>query len=114
MYIIIVVCSTLNKSLITFYITLKLQDIALQNWHQEVNHNQMCTNYTLVKHNVYLERYFVELDVAEIIHLCKVRCGNHRLPVADVLLQCTLCNTHEPRDEFHYMLVRLALATKRA
>lgn len=61
---------------------------------------------------VLLVCYLMKLYITEILNLCKFRCGNHNLTVADgrylpwyIPKLCTIWNIQEPGDEFHYMFV---------
>lgn len=91
---------------------LRISDIALQNWRSEIERNRLCTNYRIFKDDLCFEKYLLELGPADRINLCRFRCGNSRLPskesryVANIEhVSCTLCNSNEPGDEFHYTLV---------
>ena len=100
----------LNIQWIKSSVGLRLDDIAQQNWCEEVNRNRLCTNYRIFKQVSTFEPYLNKLDFTDRTSLCKFRCGNHRLPVAngrylpDQLPQyCNMCDIQDPGDEFHYL-----------
>ena len=100
-------------------IDLKLKDIALQNWKTELERNRLCTNYRIFKEESKFENYLTRLAPVEKIDLCRFRCGNHRLPIKEARYNsnkeyvCTLCDSNEPGDEYHYVLVCQALRQSR-
>ncbi len=101
-----------NKEWLKQCVDRRLKDMDIQNWNSEVNRNRLCTNYKIFKNEVGFEKYLVKLDTIDRINLCKFRCGNHRLPAAaerylpmHVNKPCTLCESQDRGDEFHYILV---------
>ena len=101
-------------------ISLKLNDIDKQNWLAEVDRNKLCMNYRLLKREVGLEKYLVNLDFVHWINIVKFKCGNHFLPInkgryGDVShdTMCTLCNTADIGDEYHYVLECPAIKKER-
>ena len=91
---------------------LRLNDIDRQNWSDEVYRNRLCFNYRIFKQELVLEDYLLKLEAGDRISLCKFRCGNHRLPVANCrylpdqpMGVCPLCKITVQCDEFHYVLV---------
>ena len=102
----------LNLGWVKSVLELRLNDVDLQNWNNEVYRNRLCLNYRLFKQEGGLESYLLKLDVCDRIPLCKFRCGNNKLPVtkcrylSDQPLElCSLCNIKVQGDEFHYVLV---------
>ena len=103
----------LNLKWVKLSLNLRLDDMDKQNWSAEVNRNRLCFNYRIFKQEVGLENYLLKLDLGDRITLCKFRCGNHKLPIANCrysdqaqeLHVCTLCNLQVQGDEFHYLLV---------
>jgi hypothetical protein len=86
--------------------------MASQSWKAEVARNRLCTNYRIFKQDMGFEDYLTKLDDVHRINLCKFRCGSHRLPIRDSRYLndnepklCTLCNSNDPGDEFHYLLI---------
>ena len=109
-----------NKEWVKKSVSLRLDDIAKQEWSNEVDTNKLCLNYRLFKSDCSFEKYLLNLDARDRISLCRVRCGNHRLPVSESryrtsgsLNTCTLCNSGEVGDEYHYVLTCTALADQR-
>ena len=101
-----------NNSWIIASVEMKLKDMERQMWHAEVERNILCSNYKLFKYKHCLEKYLLHLDTPEKISLCRFRSGSHRLPVATERYNrqenyhpCTLCNSNDNGDEFHYVLV---------
>ena len=100
-----------------------LNDLYIQKWHSETEESSKGTNYKLFKDNQQFEAYLNILTRKSYIPLIKFRTGNHRLPVEvgrwerpKIPLHeriCTLCNTNDIGDEFHYILTCPTLATER-
>jgi len=89
----------------------KLKDICIQNWSSDVFNNSLCTNYRIFKTEPGTEVYLRILDTNNRIYLSKFRCGNHYLPISKTRYAaqnsnlCTLCNTQDIGDEYHYILI---------
>lgn len=101
-----------NHSWIMSSIEVKMKDMERQIRHAEVERNVLCSNYKMMKDEHRQEKYIVELDTPERIILSKFRCGTHKLPVATERFSrqenfhpCTLCNSNEVGDEYHYVLI---------
>ena len=112
---------TINAKWLKQSLELKLQDMAYQNWHEEIHRNSLCSNYKLFKTEVGLENYLLVLNPVDRINLCRFRCGNHKLPAAEGRYLhngetkiCTLCNSHDQGDEFHYLFVCPSLSNSRS
>ena len=89
----------------------RLQDQFLQRWGQEVYENAICLNYRIYKDEFMFENYLTILSPRQRTILLRFRTSNHRLPI-QILRQfgvdrerrvCTLCNTNDIGDEFHYL-----------
>ena len=101
-----------NPTWIATSVEMKLKDMGRQMWHTEIERNVLCINYRLFKTEHNFEKYILELDVQNIIPLCRFRSGCHRLPVATERYNsqenhhsCTLCNSNDIGDEYHYVLI---------
>lgn len=98
----------------TKYIVKKsLIDLFTQNWHNLLRQSSKGQNYSLLKDTPSLEEYLLILPMGKYIPLIKYRTANHFLPVETLRWQgidiserkCTLCNTRDTADEFHYLLI---------
>ena len=101
-------------------IQLRLQDMARQDWSSEVHRNSLCTNYRLIKDTLELEQPLLTLNFQDRVSLTKFRCSNHNLPVSnnrflgqEINYTCTLCNSIDVADEYHFVLVCPALRDER-
>ena len=90
-----------------------LIDLHKQNWHNTIRHSSKGQNYSLIKDEPSLEEYLTILPKNQYIPLIKYRTANHFLPVETLRWQgidiserkCTLCDTRDTADEFHYLLI---------
>ncbi len=86
----------------------KFKDICIQSWLSDLDTNSVCTNYKIFKYESGIDNYF-QLNESLRIPLTKFRCRNHKLPISQCIYNdtisniCTLCNTNELGDEFHYL-----------
>ena len=100
---------------------LRIDDMAKQEWLQEVYNNGLCKTYRIIKDKFCSETYLNILTGKMRIDMCKFRAGNHRLPVNTGRYDntpkenriCTLCETNDIGDEFHCVFVCPALNTYR-
>ena len=76
--------------------------------------NRICRNYRIFKSNHEYENYLQTLHQKDAIILSKFRCRSHALPVTKgrfdanmphTEMQCTLCQSSDLGDEFHYLFV---------
>ena len=90
---------------------MRLKDIYDQKWAESVFNNSVCLNYRAMTTQKQLKRYLLNLPSQYMFALCKFKCANHKLPIVigryeglpiDERL-CTICDTHEIGDEFHYL-----------
>ena len=89
----------------------RLTDIEIQSWHDEMYNSRHCVNYRMFKSELRLENYLIKLNSRKLISLCKFRCGNHKLPstagrflgIPRAERLCTLCESKDIGDEFHYL-----------
>ena len=89
----------------------KLKDIFIQQWKAKCD-NCSKGNYSLFKPNFGFEHYLDDLPQCFRISLTKLRTSNHKLPVEKGRYChlprdercCTLCNTGQMGDEFHFLL----------
>ena len=92
-------------------ITLRLRDIFIQHWREDVSRGAKCTIYRVIKKNFCLENYLLTLPSVLKRCVLKFRCRNHRLPIesgcrALVLRDMRTCPhcKRDVGDEFHYLL----------
>ena len=89
----------------------RINDIALQKWRTDVFTHKNCLNYRIFKENLTFEKYLCTLKTLAKIHLCKFRCGIHKLPISNkrfdenAAIKCKLCEKGDFGDEYHYVLV---------
>lgn len=89
-----------------------LIDQNLQTWHSSLQNSSKGTNYQLFKDTVQLEPYFLNLNRKHYLNFVKFRTGNHRMPIETLRWEgiplyeriCTLCDTNDVADEYHYLL----------
>ena len=102
---------------------LRLADSNLQTWNQSVWENELCSNYRMYKSAPNLSIYLLMLPSRQRTSLCRFRCRSHRLPVCarrfnkeapESSMRCTLCNSNDVGDEFHYIFVCNAFKAERA
>jgi hypothetical protein len=91
-------------------VKLRLTDQYRQQWTAEIFRQTKCINYRMYKDSLDLENYLLVLPPKFRRLMIRFRCRNHRLPVeANVYRtdidtdKCTLCDTQEVGDEFHYL-----------
>ena len=92
---------------------LRMKDIYLQKWNNDVNGHELCDNYKMFKTEFRLEKYLTHLNFYERLIMSKFRCRSNLLPVTYNRLnnrsyedqQCPLCNDGENGDEFHYLFM---------
>ena len=93
-------------------VKLRLGDQFKQKWAQEIHDSGKCMNYRLFKVEFGLEPYLLELSPVVRKSMTRFRCRNHRLPVESarhviserLCRVCTMCDSQEMGDEFHYLL----------
>ena len=87
----------------------RLMDQFIQEWQSRVAENSVCSNYRLFKKKFLFEKYLTYLPRQRVL---KFRLSNHRLPIQqrrslgiprDERI-CTVCDSGEVGDEFHYLL----------
>ena len=87
-------------------------DQFIQEWQSRVAENSVCSNYRLFKKKFSFEKYLTCLPSILRQRVLKFRISNHRLPVQqrrslgiprDERI-CTVCDSGEVGDEFHYLL----------
>ena len=94
----------------------RLNDIYEQQIQADIdNNNSHCNYYTIIKQSPYTEyeKYITSLSAHESVSMCKLRCGNHKLPIIAGRYgnidrddrMCTLCTKNDVGDEFHYIFV---------
>ena len=90
----------------------RLMDQFIQEWQSRVAENSICSNYRLFKKKFCFEEYLTYLPSTLRQRLLKFRLSNHRLPIQqrrslgiprDERI-CTVCDSGEVGDEFHYLI----------
>ena len=91
-------------------LSIRLNDINIQEWSSEVNNNSFCTNYKCFKINLEFEYYLKVLVNSNRILLTKFRCRNLKFPnninrfgVDDNDKLCNICTSGNVGDEYHYL-----------
>ena len=93
-------------------VKLRLMDQFIQEWQSRVAENSVCSNYRLSKKKFCFEKYLTYLPSILRQRVLKFRLSNHRLPIQqrrslgiprDERI-CTVCDSGEVGDEFHYLL----------
>ena len=100
-----------NKNQFKNAIKLRLKDIYDQSWANSVFTNSICLNYRAMTTQKSLKKYLINLPSQYMFAVCKFKCANHKLPIVTGRYQgldiddriCTLCDTNEIGDEFHYL-----------
>ena len=103
--------SDISSNNISRIIKAHLIDQNKQNWHSSLQ-IRLKADYEANKDNIVLEPYFLKLQPKHSIPLVKFRTGNHRFPVEIYRWEgiplserkCTLCNSNDIGDEYHYLL----------
>lgn len=98
---------TLNKQIKQILI-----DQYKQNWHESLQNSTKGITYSLFKHDMSLEKYFLTLPRKYFLPMIKFRLSNHYLPVetgrwnsTDISeRKCSLCHLNDTGDEIHYLL----------
>ena len=83
-----------------------------QNLISEINQNRLCSTYKMIKKELGISKYLLELDFFDRVNLTRFRCGNHKLPIANNRYPnpqnptlCTRCDIQAEGDEYHYVLI---------
>ena len=94
---------------------LTLKDLFLQKWNNGVENSQKCFYYKHFQAKPALQKYLKILPESSWIPIIKFRTANHRLPIEIYSWQitykdrnkrlCTMCNSGEIGDEYHYLIV---------
>ena len=100
-----------NKNQFKNLIKLRLKDIYDQKWVESVSNNSICLNYRAMNTQKKLKEYLLNLPSQYKFALCKFKCASHKLPIvagryAGLAIDeriCTLCDTNEIGDEYHYL-----------
>ena len=83
----------------------------LQTWSSEIFNSPKCKNYRMYKTELSYERYLNVLPTCSRRILTRFRCRNHKLPIEigcyynieRNLRTCSVCNSQDVGDEFHYL-----------
>ena len=92
---------------------LNLEGIYARKWSETVFNNSACINYRAMSLVKKTQNYLLKLPKRYAYALCKLKCVNHNMPnvtgrytntpYEDRL--CTLCQTQDIGDEFHYLFI---------
>ena len=95
-------------------ISLKLNDMAKQDWRSKMATMESCTIYRSFKTEPKLETYQTLLDNVDRINMLKFICRNLKIPVVAYTPEeksipyedrvCTKCTMNVTGDEYHYIL----------
>ena len=103
--------SNMSGEWFKIHIKLRLNDIYNQKWSDDVAKNSICQNYKIMAVEKQLQEYLKVLPSQYMYAMCKFRCVNSKIPsiVGRYSNQpiedrtCTLCESNEIGDEFHYL-----------
>ena len=90
----------------------RLVDQFIQEWQSRVAENSVCRNYRLFKKKLCFEENLTYLPSILRQRVLKFRLSNHRMPIQQRRSlgiprderMCTVCDSGEVGDEFHYLL----------
>ena len=92
-----------------------LKDNILQKWQNDVDASNKCFYYKHFQPRPMMQKYLLTLPQNAWIPILKFRTSNHRLPIEIYSWKvafvdryrrlCTMCNTNEVGDEYHYLIV---------
>jgi len=111
-----------HKNMLKNNAKVSLENMYAIRWSNSVFDNGACINYramTLVKKS---QNYITKLPKKYIYALCKFKCVNHYMPIvtgryANIPYEeriCTICQTNDIGDEFHYLFVCEKFAIERS
>jgi len=108
------ICSNETHTIESFkrIVKQRLNNQFIQEWQSRVAENSVCSNYHLFKKKFCFEEYLTYLPSILRQRVLKFRLSNHRLPIQQRLSLdiprdegiCTVCDSGEVGDEFHYLL----------
>ena len=109
--------TNINVQGVTFVIKQTLQDQFKQKWSSDIDNSSKGKLYRIFKETFGFENYINRLSPKFRNTFLKFRTTNHRLPVEvgrwhGIPLNerlCSVCNSHQIADEFHYILECTAL-----
>jgi hypothetical protein len=89
----------------------RLEDQFLQNWNPLVHNSPKAINYKTFKTELKYEEYLNNLEIKDVILLCRFRIKNNKLPIETGRWQniprenrkCILCNRFQIGDEYNYI-----------
>ena len=100
------------KQLFKHELCTTIDDIARQEWYEQLSSNSACITYRILKTDFKFEKYLTQLNFYERIILTKFRTSNNRLPANKFRFSkntneklCNLCNSEDLGDEFHYLFI---------
>ena len=90
-----------------------LEGIYARKWSETVFNNSACINYRAMSLVKKTQNYILKLPKRYTYALCKLKCVNHNMPNVTGRYTntpyedriCTLCQTHDIGDEFHYLFI---------
>ena len=112
---------TINTRYTKALVRERINNIEHQEWCATTTESGHCSSYNIFKNSLNFEKYLTILNPKEASDMCRFRCGNHKLPVVMGRYNrvekskriCTLCDSNEIGDEFHYIFVCNALTNER-
>ena len=105
----------LNTNYIKMSLKDRIRDCDLQNWRSDAHSNSQCTFYRMFKDELQLAKHMTLLSEKEFICYTRFICRNHKLPITKArfnnteiennpeITKCTLCDSNEVGDEYHYI-----------
>ena len=88
-----------------------LHDNFTQSWKSKIFESSKCINHRIYKDTFKFEGYLNLLPFSLAKVMCKFRCSDHKLPIEQGRFfgidrnqrVCTLCNSNQLGDEYHYI-----------
>jgi hypothetical protein len=114
-------CQDVSLNWLKLAVKMKLTDQFQQKWESDVFDSSKCCNYRMFKVNFGLENYLTQLSPKIRVAYTKFRCRNTKLPIVSGIYNnipkedrvCTLCNSNDKGDEFHYIFECVELKNER-
>ena len=100
----------IEKQIIKHDICRTVDDLAIQDWRDQLSSNSACCTYRIVKEEFCFEKYLKDSNFYDRVILTKFRSSNNLLPanknrfsknISDKL--CNICNSGDLADEFHFL-----------
>ena len=104
--------SDVNRHWFKSTVKIRLKDVYGKEWSEAVANNSACINYQAMSKVKKMQNYLLKLPKRYAYALCKLKCGNHHMPIVTGRYskvpinerKCNLCQCGDIGDEFHYLL----------